>query len=343
MGPADPILGLNGAFQADTNEKKVNLGVGAYRDDNGKPFVLECVREAEKRLCGNQDHEYAGITGVPAFVKAAQELLFSESATALAEKRVLSSQAISGTGALRVAADFIARFYPFEGEKQIFVPKPTWGNHVPIFEDAGVKIKYYSYYNPDNCGLNFDAMVADIKAMPKGSIVMLHACAHNPTGVDPTEAQWRELCDLVNECGHYPFFDSAYQGFASGHPEIDAFGVRHFLENGHSMIVTQSFAKNMGLYGERTGALHIVCSDAEEKARVESQLKILIRPMYSNPPIYGARIVATILNDAGLKAKWAEEVREMADRIIGMRQVCRCCSSFTLSHLQPHRHLPRSC
>eukprot|EP01061_Rhynchopus_euleeides_P013430 TRINITY_DN23464_c0_g1_i1.p2 TRINITY_DN23464_c0_g1~~TRINITY_DN23464_c0_g1_i1.p2 ORF type:complete len:435 (+),score=191.53 TRINITY_DN23464_c0_g1_i1:62-1306(+) len=320
MGPADPILGLTVAYNEDTFEKKVNLGVGAYRDDNGKPFVLSCVREAEKRLCGTENHEYAGITGVPAFVKAAQELLLSPESPALKEKRVCSSQTISGTGALRVAGDFIARFFPFAGEKAIYVPKPTWGNHNPIFGDAGLKVKTYSYYNPATCGLDIEGLLKDIAEMPKGSIILLHACAHNPTGVDPTEAEWRRISDAVKAGEHYTFFDSAYQGFASGNPEHDAFAVRHFIEEGHSMMITQSFAKNMGLYGERTGAMHIVCSDADEKARVESQLKILIRPQYSNPPIYGARVVATILNDAELTKQWKDEVKVMADRIIGMRK-----------------------
>eukprot|EP01059_Diplonema_ambulator_P033226 TRINITY_DN685_c1_g2_i1.p1 TRINITY_DN685_c1_g2~~TRINITY_DN685_c1_g2_i1.p1 ORF type:complete len:412 (+),score=174.67 TRINITY_DN685_c1_g2_i1:51-1286(+) len=319
MGPADPILGLTVAYNEDTHPKKVNLGVGAYRDDSGKPFVLSCVREAEKRICGTMDHEYAGITGVPKFVKVAQQLLFgtSEAANA-AMPKICSSQTISGTGALRVAGEFLNRFYP--GEKVIYVPAPTWGNHIPVFNDSGLEVKTYKYYDAKTCGLDLANMLADIKAMPKGSMVLLHACAHNPTGVDPTQDEWKQIEAAIKEMGHYPFFDSAYQGFASGLPEIDAFAIRYFLEKGHQMMVTQSFAKNIGLYGERIGAMHIVCADAEEKGRVESQLKILIRPMYSNPPIYGARLVATIFEDEKLRANWAEEVKVMADRIIGMRK-----------------------
>ncbi|KAJ9470328.1 Aspartate aminotransferase [Diplonema papillatum] len=313
MGPPDPILGLTVAFKADTFDKKVNLGVGAYRDDNGKPFVLECVREAEKRVCGNYDHEYAGITGVPEFLPLSQKLLFGSEL----DGRICSAQAISGTGALRVAGDFLNRFWA--GAKEIYVPSPTWGNHNPIFKDAGLAVKTYKYYKPETCGLNFDGMLADIKAMPKGSIVLLHACAHNPTGVDPTPEEWKKICDAVIEGGHFPFFDSAYQGFATGNIEQDAFAVRHFIERGCSMVVTQSFAKNMGLYGERIGAIHFVCADKEEKARVDSQLKILIRPMYSNPPIYGARLVSQILGDDNLRSAWEKEVKLMADRIIGMR------------------------
>ena len=322
MGPADPILGLTVAYKADTYEKKVNLGVGAYRDDNGKPYVLECVREAEKRIVDKKlDHEYLGITGLPEFVKVAQELLFTAASPVLADKRVSTAQTVSGTGALRVAGDFISRFYPFAGEKAIYVPSPTWGNHIPIFKDAGLDVKPYAYYNPDNCGLNIEGLIADIKAMPEGSIIVLHACAHNPTGVDPTDDEWRRISAAVKEGNHFPFFDSAYQGFASGDPQHDAFAVRHFIEEGHSMIITQSFAKNLGLYGERIGAIHIVCSDAAERERVESQLKILIRPMYSSPPVNGARLVAEVLGDPKLHAQWETEVKGLADRIIAMREV----------------------
>jgi len=184
------------------------------------------------------------------------------------------------------------------------MPQPTWGNHIPLAQDSDLKVKTYKYYDPKTCGLDEAGMLADLKNAPSGSIVLLHACAHNPTGVDPTPEQWKKVSDVCKEKGHFVFFDVAYQGFASGDPERDVWAIRYFLEQGHQPIIAQSFAKNFGLYGERVGAVHIVTSSAEEAARVDSQLKILIRPMYSNPPIYGARIVATILNDPELRAEW---------------------------------------
>lgn len=319
MGPPDPILGLSVAYQKDTFKDKVNLGVGAYRCDGGKPFVLKCVRTAEERVGSDFDHEYAGITGVPGFVSSAQKLLLGEDSPALKENRVCSSQCISGTGALRVAAEFLSRHYPFPAGKDIMVPKPTWGNHFPIFKDAGIQVNEYAYYNKDNCGLDLDGMLKHLKAVPNGSIILLHACAHNPTGVDPTEEQWKQISAVIKEKNHYPFFDTAYQGFASGSPEKDAFAVRYFIEQGHEMAITQSFAKNFGLYGQRIGAVHFVTASEEEKARVESQLKIVIRPMYSNPPVHGARLVQAILGDEQLTKQWRDEVKEMADRIISMR------------------------
>jgi len=319
MGPADPILGLSVAFQKDDFKEKVNLGVGAYRDDAGKPFVLKCVRTAEERVGSQFNHEYAGITGLPGFVSGAQTLLLGDNSPALKENRVSSSQCISGTGALRVAAEFLSRHYPFSGEKAVYVPKPTWGNHHPIFKDAGYKVHEYTYYNADNCGLNLEGMLKGLREAPNGSIIMLHACAHNPTGVDPTEEEWKQIAAVVKEKNHYPFFDAAYQGFASGSPEKDAFAVQYFIEQGHEMVITQSFAKNFGLYGQRIGAVHFVTASEEEKARVDSQLKIVIRPMYSNPPVHGARLVQTIFEDPELMAQWRGEVAVMADRIIAMR------------------------
>ncbi|KAG9550933.1 hypothetical protein KCU77_g20658, partial [Aureobasidium melanogenum] len=196
-------------------------------------------------------------------------------------------------------------------------------NHNAVFKDSGLKVEKYRYYNKDTIGLDFEGMVEDIKKMPKGSIVLLHACAHNPTGVDPTEEQWRALSDVIKENGHYPFFDMAYQGFASGDTDKDAFPIRHFIKEGHQISLCQSFAKNMGLYGERVGAFSIVCADADEKKRVDSQIKILVRPLYSNPPVHGARVASTILNDPELNKQWLGEVKGMADRIITMRALLK--------------------
>ncbi|PSN61120.1 aspartate aminotransferase mitochondrial precursor [Corynespora cassiicola Philippines] len=324
QGPpvTDPLPGITEAYKADPNAEKINLGVGAYRDDKGKPFVLPSVKQAEKKIVeSNLDKEYAGITGVPAFTKAALELAYGSESTPLKEGRIAITQSISGTGALRIGGAFLERFYP--GAKAIYIPTPSWANHNAVFKDSGLKVEKYRYYNKDTIGLDFDGMVADIKAMPKGSIVLLHACAHNPTGVDPTEEQWRKIAGAVKEGEHFPFFDMAYQGFASGDTSKDAFALRHFIKEGLRPVLAQSFAKNMGLYGERVGAFSVVCESAEEKKRVDSQIKILVRPLYSNPPVHGARIASEILNDPALNKQWLGEVKDMADRIITMRALLK--------------------
>lgn len=320
QGPPDAILGITEAFKADSFEKKINLGVGAYRDDNGKPYVLPSVRTAEQQVIENRmNKEYAGITGVPEFVGAATKLAYGVDSPAL--DRIAITQSISGTGALRIGGAFLARFYP--GAKKIYIPTPSWANHGAVFKDSGLEVEKYRYYNKDTIGLDFDGMVADIKAAPKGSIFLFHACAHNPTGVDPTQEQWREISAATKEAGHFAFFDMAYQGFASGNTDKDAFALRYFVSEGHSICLAQSFAKNMGLYGERVGAFSILCADKEEKKRVDSQIKILVRPMYSNPPIHGARIASTILNNPELYQQWLGEVKGMADRIMNMRALLK--------------------
>lgn len=284
------------------------------------------------------DKEYAGITGVPTFTKAAAVLAYGPESKVIKDGTVAITQSVSGTGALRIGGEFLARFYPHA--KKIYVPSPTWANHIPLFKDSGLELEKYRYYNKDTIGLDFDGMLADLRAAPTGSIVLLHACAHNPTGIDPTEEQWQQVSDVVKEKNHYPFFDMAYQGFASGDTNQDAFAVRHFIKEGHSLCLAQSFAKNMvnwslmpilfrsltvfqGLYGERVGLFSIVCDSAEEKGRVESQLKILVRPLYSNPPVHGARIAAKILNDPKLHEQWLGEVKGMANRIIRMRALLK--------------------
>ncbi|KAI4169360.1 MAG: hypothetical protein LQ343_005753 [Gyalolechia ehrenbergii] len=314
--------GITEAYKADSFSGKINLGVGAYRDDKGKPYVLPSVKAAEKKVVDSGlDKEYAGITGVPSFTKAAAVLAYSSGSPAIKQDRVAITQSISGTGALRIGGEFLARFYP--GDKKIFIPTPSWANHTPVFKDSGLQVEKYRYYNKDTIGLDFDGMVADLKAAPEGSIILLHACAHNPTGIDPSEAQWKQISETVKEKKHYPFFDMAYQGFASGDTDRDAFPVRHFIREGHSLCLAQSFAKNMGLYGERVGAFSIVCESAEEKKRIDSQIKILVRPLYSNPPIHGARIASEILTDPSLNKQWLGEVKGMADRIIKMRALLK--------------------
>ncbi|KAF2090042.1 mitochondrial aspartate aminotransferas-like protein [Saccharata proteae CBS 121410] len=322
QGPPDAILGITEAYKADSHSEKINLGVGAYRDDQGKPYVLPSVKAAEKKVVdSNLDKEYAGITGVPAFTKAAALLAYGPDSAAISEDRIAITQSISGTGALRIGGAFLERHYPHA--KTIYIPTPSWANHNAVFKDSGLKVEKYRYYNKDTIGLDFEGMVEDIKNMPKHSIVLLHACAHNPTGVDPTEEQWRAISDAVKAGEHYPFFDMAYQGFASGDTNKDAFALRHFIKEGHQPCLAQSFAKNMGLYGERVGAFSIVCESAEEKKRIDSQIKILVRPLYSNPPVHGARIASTVLNDASLNKQWLGEVKGMADRIITMRALLK--------------------
>ncbi|EXJ54569.1 aspartate aminotransferase [Cladophialophora yegresii CBS 114405] len=321
-GPPDAILGITEAFKKDSFKEKINLGVGAYRDDKGKPYVLPSVRTAEQKVVNStMDKEYAGITGVPSFTKAAALLAYGPNSKPIAEDRVAITQSISGTGALRIGGAFLQRWYP--GSKTIYIPTPSWANHKAVFSDSGLEVKQYKYYNKDTIGLDFDGMISDLQSFPEGSIVLLHACAHNPTGIDPTQEQWQQIARVMKDKNHYPFFDMAYQGFASGDTDKDAYAVRHFIEQGFGLVLAQSFAKNMGLYGERVGAFSIVCDSAEEKKRVDSQIKILVRPLYSNPPIHGARIASEILNDQGLNKQWLGEVKGMADRIIEMRALLK--------------------
>ncbi|KAJ7070979.1 glutamic oxaloacetic transaminase AAT1 [Mycena amicta] len=318
-GPPDPILGVSEAFKADKDPRKINLGVGAYRDGNGKPYVLHSVQKAETLVDASKpDKEYLPITGLADFNKNAIKLAYGEDSQPLKQGTIAATQSISGTGALRIGAAFLARHYPHS--KVVYLPNPSWGNHTPIFRDSGFEVRQYSYFDPTTIGLNFKGLKADLASAPEHSVVLLHACAHNPTGVDPTQEQWAEISDICKERKLFPFFDMAYQGFASGSTSRDAFAVRHFVSQGHQISLCQSFAKNMGLYGERVGAFSLVTSDPEEKARVDSQLKIVIRPMYSNPPLHGARIANTILSTPELYAEWESEVKGMADRIISMRE-----------------------
>ncbi|KDQ63696.1 hypothetical protein JAAARDRAFT_29716 [Jaapia argillacea MUCL 33604] len=318
-GPPDPILGVSEAFKADKDSKKINLGVGAYRDDKGKPYVLSSVKKAEELLASSHpDKEYLPITGLPEFTKNAAKLAYGAESAPFASNSIAVTQSISGTGALRIGGAFLAKFYPHA--KVIYLPVPTWGNHHSVFRDSGLEVRTYRYFDKKTVGLDFAGLKEDLQNAPEKSIVLFHACAHNPTGVDPTQEQWSELSDLVKEKQLFPFFDMAYQGFASGSTSRDAFAVRHFVSEGHQIALAQSFAKNMGLYGERVGAFSLVTESPEEKARVESQLKIVIRPMYSNPPLHGARIANAILSDGALYKEWEDEVKGMAERIISMRE-----------------------
>jgi len=320
LGPPDAILGIVEKFLNDPAEQKETLSAGAYRDDDGLPFVLKCVREAETRLLAQElNHEYAPIIGLKAFVDHSLGFALGQDSSAIAEKRVSAVQTLSGTGACRLATSFIKRFVT----DSIYVPDPTWGNHIPISTDSGLKVHKYRYLDRETQGLDLTGLLEDVNDAPDGSAFLLHACAHNPTGVDPRPEQWKEISALMKEKGHLAFFDCAYQGFASGDADADAFSIRHFVEEGHQIMLSQSFAKNFGLYGQRVGCFSVVCKDAEESERVLSQIKILVRPMYSSPPIHGARLVQTILEDDELTSLWRQECKGMADRIIDMRHALR--------------------
>jgi len=318
MAPRDPILGITEAFNADRNPNKINLGVGVYYDDNGKVPLLECVRKAEAMLMEKlTPRTYLPIDGLAAYDKAVQELVFGADSAVIQDKRAITVQAIGGTGALKLGADFLKRFSP---NSQIWISDPSWENHRALFESAGFVVNNYPYYDPATRGVNFAGMLQALKTMPSGSIVLLHACCHNPTGADLTDAQWTEVIQVVTQRGLIPFLDMAYQGFGDS---IDADGkvVRQFAQAGGPIFVSNSFSKSFSLYGERVGALSIVAVSADEAARVLSQLKRVIRTNYSNPPTHGGQVVATALATPELRALWEEELAGMRVRIREMRKL----------------------
>lgn len=317
MGAPDAILGIAENFKACTDENKVNVCVGAYRDENGKPWILPSVREAEKKMLDDptNNKEYASIAGDAQFVNLAIKFAYGQDVDM---DTIAAVQTLSGTGACRIGGAFLAAYAPV---KKIYVPNPTWGNHLAIFAAAGLEVEKYRYYSRASNSLDIDGMVEDIKNAPDGAIVLLHACAHNPTGCDPTEDQWKQISDLCKEKDLIIFFDSAYQGFASGDAEADAKALRTFVAEGHNVLLAQSFAKNFGLYGERCGTLSFVAGDKDEKEKVMSQVKRIIRPMYSSPPIHGSSIVKTVLSDEELTKQYYEECEFMANRIGSMRKL----------------------
>lgn len=325
VAPPSSIFKLTAAYKADKYDKKVNLGVGAYRDDNGKPWVLPSVKMAKAALLANEDidHEYLGITGLPEFTASAAKLILGASSPALAEGRVSSVQTISGTGANHLGGVFISKFYDFAragNRREIHISNPTWANHKSIFSSVGIKPVDYPWYDAKTVGLDFQGLKKALQEAPDRSVFLLHACAHNPTGVDPTKEQWHQIADLFESKGHFAFFDCAYQGFASGSLDQDAYSVRHFVERKTiPVLICQSFAKNAGLYGERVGALHVVSASAEQAAAVTSQLSVVQRSEISNPPAFGARIVTMLLNDEKMWGQWQADVTTMAERIITMR------------------------
>lgn len=322
LAPPDSIFKLTAAYKADPYPQKINLGVGAYRDDDNKPWILPVVKKASQIILNDTtlDHEYLPITGLPEFVAGAARLILGENSPAISEGRVVSVQTISGTGANHLGALFLSRYYDFNGDKAVYLSDPTWANHFAIFNNVGIKPLLYPYYDPRTIGLDFAGFVATLQSAPVRSAFLLHACAHNPTGVDPTEEQWKTIADVVLAKKHYAFFDAAYQGFASGDLERDATAVRYFVSRGVPLLVCQSFAKNAGLYGERVGALHVVTPSKETADRVRSQLSVLQRSEISNPPSYGARIVGLILNKPELFEEWKADIWTMAGRIIEMRK-----------------------
>ncbi|KZT44045.1 PLP-dependent transferase [Sistotremastrum suecicum HHB10207 ss-3] len=322
LAPPDSIFKLTAAFKADTYPQKINLGVGAYRDNDSKPWILPVVKKATEILLHDPalDHEYLPITGLPDFTSAAAKLILGPDSNALKTNRVTSVQTISGTGANHLGALFLSRFYGWNGEKRIYLSDPTWANHHAIFKNVGIDPVSYPYYDPKTVGLDFNGFISALQSAPTRSVFLLHACAHNPTGVDPTTEQWDKIAEAILEKGHYAFFDCAYQGFASGDLDRDASAVRYFEQKGVPMLICQSFAKNAGLYGERVGALHVIAPAKETSDRVKSQLSVLQRSEISNPPSHGARLVSLILNDAGLFEEWKRDIATMAHRIIAMRK-----------------------
>ncbi|KAF8759059.1 Aspartate aminotransferase [Rhizoctonia solani] len=303
---------------ADTFPQKVNLGVGAYRDDDNKPWVLPVVKKATEILLNDPalDHEYLPITGLPEYTSAAAKLILG------ADSPRLQKAALQGTGANHLGALFLSRFYEWTDNKpQVFVSDPTWINHFAIMRNVQIDPLTYPYYDPKTIGLDFSGLLNSLKTAPVRSVFLLHACAHNPTGVDPTHQQWEEIANVFLEKGHYVFFDSAYQGFASGDLDKDAWAVRYFVERGVPLLLCQSFAKNAGLYGERVGALHVVSPTQEEANRVKSQLSVLQRSEISNPRLMvPAWYIALILNDPTLFDEWKRDIKTMAHRIIAMRE-----------------------
>ncbi|QRF59964.1 MULTISPECIES: amino acid aminotransferase [Variovorax] len=317
MAPRDPILGLNEQFAADTNPNKVNLGVGVYYDDNGKLPLLQCVQAAEQNMMkAPTARGYLPIDGIAAYDNAVKVLVFGADSEPVTSGRVATIQAIGGTGGLKVGADFLKKLNP---AAKVLISDPSWENHRALFTNAGFEVESYPYYDAAKRGIDFDGMLAALNAAPAGTVVVLHACCHNPTGYDITPAQWDQVVAAVKAKGLVPFLDMAYQGFGYGLQE-DGAAVAKFVAAGLTFFVSTSFSKSFSLYGERVGALSVLCENKEEAARVLSQLKIAIRTNYSNPPTHGGAVVAAVLGNPELRALWEKELGEMRVRIKAMRQ-----------------------
>jgi aromatic-amino-acid transaminase len=315
MAPRDPILGLNEQFNADPNPNKVNLGVGVYFNDEGKLPVLRCVAEAEKQLLAKAKG-YLPIDGIAAYDAAVQDLVFGAEHPAVKSGRIATVQAVGGTGGLKVGADFLNKLAP---SAAALISDPSWENHRALFTNAGFDVQSYPYYDSSTRGVRFEAMLAALKNASPGTVVVLHACCHNPTGADITPQQWQQVAAVVKAGGLIPFLDMAYQGFGLGIKE-DGAAVQTFMAQDTALLVATSFSKSFSLYGERVGALSVVCASAEERARVLSQLKIVIRTNYSNPPTFGAQVVAAVLTTPALRQMWEEELAGMRQRIRATRE-----------------------
>jgi len=322
MAPRDPILGLNEQFNADPNPAKVNLGVGVYFDESGKLPLLKCVSAAEKLIFeSSKPRGYLPIDGIAAYDKAVQGLVFGADSAAVKDGRVATVQALGGTGGLKIGADFLQHLATRAGTSpKVLISDPSWENHRALFANAGFTVETYPYYDADKRGINFDGMLGALNAAAPGTIIVLHACCHNPTGYDISPAQWAQVVAAVKSRGLVAFLDMAYQGFGDGIAE-DGAVIAQFLDAGLDFFVSTSFSKSFSLYGERVGALSVVCASKEEAVRVLSQLKIVIRTNYSNPPTHGAQIVATVLTTPALRAMWEEELAGMRVRIKEMRKL----------------------
>ena len=317
MAPRDPILGLNEQYAADTNPAKVNLGVGVYFDDNGKLPLLKCVQTAEQNMMKSPTARgYLPIDGIVAYDNAVKSLVFGADSEPLKSGRVATVQGLGGTGGLKVGADFLKKLNP---NATVLISDPSWENHRALFTQAGFVVETYPYYDAATRSVNFEGMLGALNASPAGTIVVLHACCHNPTGYDITAVQWDQVVDVVKAKNLTAFLDMAYQGFAHGIEE-DGAAIGKFVEAGLTFFVSTSFSKSFSLYGERVGALSVLCKDKEEASRVLSQLKIMVRTNYSNPPIHGGAVVAAVLGDPELRAMWEGELAEMRVRIKAMRQ-----------------------
>jgi aromatic-amino-acid transaminase len=316
MAPRDPILGLTEAFNADTRATKVNLGVGVYQDASGKLPLLGAVKTAEKaRVDAAPARGYQPIEGAAAYNQAVQKLLFGEGSPIIAEGRCITFEALGGTGALKIGADYLRRLLP---QAQLYISDPSWENHRAVFETAGFTVGNYPYYDPETKGVAFDKMKAYLNGLAARSIVLLHACCHNPTGADLSAEQWKEIVSIAKAKDLVPFLDMAYQGFAEG-IEQDAIAVKLFAESGLPFLIASSFSKSFSLYGERVGSLTLVTTSKDESARVLSQVKRTVRTNYSNPPTHGGALVAAILASPELRKQWEDELAEMRDRIRAMR------------------------
>ena len=317
MAPKDPILGVTEAYVADQNSKKVNLGVGVYTDDNGKVPLLDCVREAEDiRVSSGTPKSYLPIDGLAAYDKAVQTLVFGPESDAFKSGRVVTIQALGGTGGLKIGADFLKQISP---GATVWISEPSWENHRALFEGAGFAVKEYAYYDAKTHGLNFTGMLGALQKLPAGAIAVLHSCCHNPTGVDLAQEQWEQVLKIVQARGIVPFLDLAYQGFAEG-ADADAYAPRLFAQATQPVFLSSSFSKSFSLYGERVGAFSLVAGSSDEAARALSHLKRIVRTNYSNPPTHGSAIVAKVLTSPDLRGQWEKELGAMRVRIKAMRK-----------------------